>query len=66
MKLQIFERTVTKEKYYVGNLAAFLASKGMTQADLARKFKYSTGYISDIAKVIKPIPLEIKKYLESL
>ena len=66
MKLEIIDRSVTNKIYYVANLAAFLKSKGKTQADLARKFKFSMPYISDMANMKRPITKEIKRYLESL
>ena len=66
MKLKITTREVVTKSYWVLNLREYLESKGKTQADMARRFKVTPSYISDIALIKRPLQKEMKIWLESL
>lgn len=66
MKLKVTTRTTEIKSYWVLNLRDYLDNKGKTQADMARKFKVTPSYISEIALMKKPLQPEMKNWLESL
>lgn len=66
MKLKITTREVVTKSYWVLNLREYLESKGKTQADMARRFKVTPSYISDIANCNRALQDNMKDWLESL
>lgn len=66
MKLKITTREVVTKSYWALNLREYLEHKGKSQADMARKFKFTPSYISDIALMKRPLQIEMKNWLEGL